>query len=451
MRSTVYLLALLAVLMMMLTACDEKSTKVSVVSAPVISPESGTYESGTAITITCPTDDAEIRYTINGSDPTDTSEEYLIPLYIPTIFTIGANSGTVKARAFKEGMEPSPIVTVNYAINYAEQVARPVIAPNADSLVIGDTVTMTCTTPGSQIRYTLDGSEPTIFSSTYSTPVPVLRTGNVEVKAVAFRASMNPSPVETKVYNVTYTAPLMVDVPAGSFTYLGTNITLSGFKMAPYEISQVGYAAVMAKTPSSFTGDIQAPVERVSWFNAIEYCNRRSIQENLSPCYNYSTYGTNPDDWPEGWDQSKNNHESVTCDFTANGYRLPTETEFLYAANAAADTLTTTYSGGNTIENVAWYAGNSTAKTHAVGTKTANALGIYDLSGNVWEWCWDIYSATYPGDQTNNPSGPTSGSFRVFRGGSWASSAPNCWIITRSWGGAPVQYSDLGFRVVRKQ
>lgn len=450
MRSTVYLLALLAVLMLMLTACDEKSTKVSVVSPPVISPVSGTYESGTAVTITCPTDDAEIRYTINGSDPTDTSELYIIPLYIPTIFTIGANSGTVKARAFKEGMEASPIVTVNYAINYAEQVALPEISPASDSLVIGSTVTMACATPGSQIRYTVDGTDPTIQSPTFANPVPIMRQGLVEVKAVAFRASMNPSPVASKIFNVTYNAPTMVNVPSGSLNYLGTNITLSGFKMAPYEVSQVGYAAVMGKTPSSFIGDVQAPVERISWFNAIEYCNRRSTQEGFSPCYTYSTYGTNPDDWPEGWDQSKNNHESVTCDFTASGYRLPTETEFLYAANAAADTLATTYSGGNTIADVAWYGGNAMNKTHTVGTLAPNALGIYDLSGNVWEWCWDIYDAAYPGDQTNNPSGPTTGSYRVFRGGSWASSAPNCWIVTRSWGGAPVYYSDLGFRVVQK-
>ena len=99
--------------------------------------------------------------------------------------------------------------------------------------------------------------------------------------------------------------------------------------------------------------------------------------------------------------------------------------------------------------NVAWYVSNSGSTTHAVGTKAANALGIYDLSGNVWEWCWDIYGSYPTGDQ-NNPSGPATGSSRIFRGGSWHSSYPNCRIDTRNWGGAPVKYYDLGFRVVRK-
>jgi len=449
MRSTVYLVVLLA-LIMMLAACEEKTTTQSVLSAPVISPESGTYESGTEVTITSTDEDVKIYYTINGSDPTNTSSLYSIPLYIPTIFAIGANTGVVKARAYKDGYEPSPITEVNYATNYAEQVATPVITPAADSLVIGNTVTITCGTPGSQIRYTLDGSEPTISSLIYSVPVSIMKQGQVTVKAIALRASMNPSNVAGKTYTVTYEAPPMVAVPAGTLNFNNSVISISGFFMAPYEVSKVGYAAVMGETPSYFTNNINAPVERVSWFDTVEYCNRRSMQEGLEPCYSYSTYGTNPDDWPADWDKSKSNHELVTCNFAMNGYRLPTEMEWMYAANAAAaDTLATPYSGGSTVGNVAWYISNSGNATHVVGTKAANALGIYDLSGNVWEWCWDIYGS-YPTGAQNNPSGPAAGSYRIFRGGSWHSSYPNCRIDTRNWGGAPVQYYDLGFRVVRK-
>ena len=214
-------------------------------------------------------------------------------------------------------------------------------------------------------------------------------------------------------------------------------ITVSSFYMDKYEITQAGYLAVMGSDPASGYGDGDTyPVYYVSWFNAIEYSNRRSLQEGLIPCYSYSTYGTNPDTWPGGWNSDSNNAANVSCSWTANGYRLPSEAEWEYAARGGLNTQGYAYSGSNDLNAVGWYVDNwgySASSTHTVGALAPNELGIYDMSGNVWEWCWDVYG----------------GSLRVARGGGWGYLAGYCTVSYRDINLAPASNYGLGFRLCR--
>ena len=238
-------------------------------------------------------------------------------------------------------------------------------------------------------------------------------------------------------------------VEGGTFNNGTSYVTVSSFYIDKYELTQAEYQAVMGSNPATDFGvGSNYPVYYVSWFNAIEYCNRRSLQEGLTPCYSYSTYGTNPDGWPSGWNTSNSNHTNVNCNWSANGYRLPTEMEWMFAAKGGNQSQGYTYSGSNTIGDVAWYYSNFSYTTHTVGTKAANELGTFDMSGNVWEWCWDIYG-TYPGGSQTDPHGATSGSDRVLRGGSWYDNAYNCTVSDRLADGATDSFYILGFRCVR--
>ena len=230
----------------------------------------------------------------------------------------------------------------------------------------------------------------------------------------------------------------MAFVEGGSFQ-MGSNdgygdekpiheVTLSSFWIGKYEVTQKEWNEVMGKSPSNWIGD-QLPVENVSWFDAVEYCNKRSIREGLTPCY-------------------RGSGDNITCDWDADGYRLPTEAEWEYAARGGVKSRGFKYSGSNNIDEVAWYDGNSGERTHDVGTKLPNELGIYDMSGNVWEWCWDI-PGSYPSGAQTNPHGATSGTVRVLRGGNWYYNADFCTVSFRFVKIASYSNIYLGFRVCR--
>ncbi len=227
----------------------------------------------------------------------------------------------------------------------------------------------------------------------------------------------------------------MVFVKGEQFTmggdeYTEHKVTLSDYYISKYEVSQKLYKQVMNKNPSNFKGD-KLPVEKVSWYDAIEFCNAYSKHDKLTPCYTIN--GTN-----------------VTCNFAANGYRLPTEAEWEYAARGGIKSKGYKYSGSDNIDDVAEYEGNNNKTTKPVGGRNANELGIYDMSGNVWEWCWDWYDDNYYANSPeNNPKGADTGSNRVARGGSWFHNATRARVVNRS--NSTPTYSDnyLGFRVVR--
>jgi len=202
---------------------------------------------------------------------------------------------------------------------------------------------------------------------------------------------------------------------------------------------------VMGVNPSQFNsnpaeGETQGkrPVEMVTWFDAIEFCNKLSDKEGLTPVYTIT--GRTPS---SGYPITA---ATVTAEWTNNGYRLPTEAQWEYACRATGTTTKWTFGDDvNQLENYAWYNANANGMTHQVGKKTANAWGLYDMHGNVFEWCWD-WAGTLTSNQTDY-KGASSGAYRVLRGGSWGhlddTSSAHCFE------GNPLSvHNDFGFRVV---
>jgi formylglycine-generating enzyme required for sulfatase activity len=234
--------------------------------------------------------------------------------------------------------------------------------------------------------------------------------------------------------------------------------------MGKYAVTQEQYLAVMGVNPSFFNGvpgmpdgsphdmgtppgEVQEkrPVEMVTWFDAVEFCNKLSILEGLTPAYAISDETRHEDGYITV--------ATVTVNWNANGYRLPTEAEWEYACRAGT---TTAYSFGDDAAQLgeyAWFSGNSntddtTIKSHQVGLKLPNAFGLYDMHGNVWEWVWNWWESYTEGAKTD-PRDPEAGTNRVGRGGSWGEAAGNLRSALRNYGGPSNRSSLLGFRVVR--
>jgi formylglycine-generating enzyme required for sulfatase activity len=250
--------------------------------------------------------------------------------------------------------------------------------------------------------------------------------------------------------------PDFVLVPGGAMTLGDITMSVSTFLIGKYEVTQAEYQAVMGSNPSSFNTVDNGPVDNISWYRAIRYCNYRSMQENLTPAYFYqlgdTNYGTDPGYWPAGWNTYGYNHVNVHCNWSADGYRLPTEMEWMFAAKGGNLSHNYVYSGSNNINAVAWwggpYGGNSGNTTHTVGILVPNELLAYDMSGNVQEWCWDIYAA-YPATSQTNYVGPMTGNYRVFRGGNWQSTSGSCDVEYRLYTDTAIYTSNFGLRLAR--
>ena len=219
-----------------------------------------------------------------------------------------------------------------------------------------------------------------------------------------------------------------VNIPAGTFTMGSDNgprdskpahsVSVDSFYMKITLVTQAEWKSVMGEgNPSKFKGDL-LPVHNVSFADAMEYCNKLSKMEGLKACYG----------------------KNGSCDFSANGYRLPTEAEWEYAASSFAE---------KPLQNCAWYKGNSSETIQPVARKEENDFGLYDMLGNVYEWTndfWDDYSK----DVQKNPHGPSSGDERVIRGGSFKSSENSCTVFARNMAEEDDTSQPIGFRVVKK-
>jgi len=228
------------------------------------------------------------------------------------------------------------------------------------------------------------------------------------------------------------------------------SVTVSDFYMGKNDVTQAEYKAIMGNNPvhDDGVGD-NYPVYYVSWYDAIEFCNALSQKAGLQPYYKIDKNTKDPNNKSK-YDKIK---WTVTTNPTANGYRLPTEAEWEYAACGGVKShhgASYKYAGSSDIDEVAWYKMNSNDKCHIVGEKKPNELGIYDMSGNVWEWCWDWYDEYNP-NISNNPTGSISGSTRVIRGGNWFSLAKYCRSAKRNRFRPDPRSDSFGFRLSRNK
>ncbi|WP_150241311.1 formylglycine-generating enzyme family protein [Nocardiopsis quinghaiensis] len=214
----------------------------------------------------------------------------------------------------------------------------------------------------------------------------------------------------------------MVQIPAGRIvlrdegTRTDWRVGVAAFRLASRPVSRESYRAVRGEVPESSAGP-RTPVTEVSWLDAVRFCDLLSRAEGLDPCY---STGEDPD------------ARDVTCDWEADGYRLPSEAEWEYACRAGSSGVR--YAE---LDEIAWYRANSGGEVHDAATRAPNAWGLHDMIGNVWEWCWDLYD---PG---------VYGPYRVFRGGGWQDHPRSCRASCRRKSHPTLRVDDLGFRLAR--
>jgi len=258
---------------------------------------------------------------------------------------------------------------------------------------------------------------------------------------VAHKAEGEP-PTEPKEVTTTSGVPMIL-LPGGTFTMGDENgevdevpheVTVSPFYVDKYEITQEEYERVMGENPSKVKGR-RNPVEQVRWSDAARYCNARSKSEGLDPAYDLKNW---------------------TCRFEADGYRLPTEAEWEYAARGGTGT---SYSFGKADAKLVqhgWFKTNAAGKPHPVGQRRPNPWGLCDMHGNVWEWCNDFYGVDYyEQSPAKDPKGPDAGEKKVLRGGCWSSMPDACRSAYRyneapAYTDACFGYDIYGFRCVKR-
>jgi formylglycine-generating enzyme len=243
-----------------------------------------------------------------------------------------------------------------------------------------------------------------------------------------------------------------VDEPERSDDETQHLVEVSSFSLGKFLVTQELWKALFSESLSQFRGD-KLPEEAVSWFDAVVFCNALSIICGKQPCYR------DKNDLPQGWNTAEQNWSLYTtgevwCDFKVNGFRLPTEAEWEYAARGGPFALGSQaspekgylYAGSDQLEQVGWFAENSGKQTREVGLLLPNALCLYDMSGNVYEWCNDWYG-DYETNPNLDPYGSQKGTRRLLRGGSWNRNSRLCRVASRVISNPDNRGSFIGFRI----
>jgi formylglycine-generating enzyme required for sulfatase activity len=276
-------------------------------------------------------------------------------------------------------------------------------------------------------------------------PVSITMTTNKNITAV-FGKSMLPEMILMNGGKFFMGADSSCRTPGGlnSDKNIVHEVFLTSFYIGKYLVTQQQYEAVIGRNPSLFSGNGQRPVENVDWNDAVFYCNALSRQSGMDTVYSYTGKTETPGD--RIWIL-----KDISIDYTKNGFRLPTEAEWEYACKAGTET--NYYFGNDTglMKNFVWYWGNSDSSTHPVGLKQPNGLNLYDMLGNVWQWCNDWYAANDGGSQID-PIGPVFGYDRLNRGGCWHDVPTQLRSVNRDRYGSDNPYDkgpEVGFRLAR--
>jgi len=423
------------------------------VADPVITPAGGTYDKPVPLGITCTTPGATIRvafddptFSNDNDDPTPTSGY----VWTPGESTTAMKNMTVKAIAYKSGLSTSNVRKEIYTINLAptQSVAKPIFNIPSNTYTSVQNLTISCATSGATIKYTRDGTIPSpangiVFITGSSIPI----SASVTIKAIAYKADMTNSEIESATYTINLPSFLTLNIDLGSGVNLemikmsrGTfqtgspgsepnrysnegpvhSVTLSkDFYIGKFEVTQGQWKALMNGTnPSHFKNGDNYPVNMVSWNNI---CGTSGFIEKLNILK------------PSGH----------------SGFRLPTEAEWEYSCRA--DTATSFYWGNDPsytlIGGYIWYTDNSGHVLHPVGQKLPNAFGLYDMLGNAEEWCNDWYE-DYSSSAAIDPIGAAMGGDRVIRGGSFSGGVPQCRSAYRRYGNPSDVNESIGFRLV---
>jgi formylglycine-generating enzyme required for sulfatase activity/pimeloyl-ACP methyl ester carboxylesterase len=369
------------------------------------------------------------------------------------IFNAPSTAGTQKLKASYTEGSATKYAYFTLTITTLPQVAEPTFTPAAGTYTSAQSVTISCTTPGATIRYTLDGTTPSAtVGTTYSGPISVSAT--TTIKAIAIKSGMTDSAIASATYTINISQPTGQTITLD----LGGGVTLEMVKIAAAGKSfQMG----SPDTEQDRNSD-EGPVHTVSFTKDYYMGKYELTQAQWMKIYGSwpgsapsSTYGVGDDNpayyvsWNDicgtgGFLEKLNTLKPSGY----SGFRLPTEAEWEYAARAG--TQTRFYWGDDPsytlIGSYAWYDSNSGSKTHPVREKLPNSFGLYDMSGNVWEWCSDWYGS-YGSSAVSDPAGPTTGSYRVSRGGSWGSYGGGCRSAFRNYYFPSYRFSFYGFRL----